>query len=175
MDIWQEIEAKVNSDSDVPGVKTSNKVCGLSLSVFTLSVGRWMLLVWANVSICISGNHIYLERTEESSTTTWGWVKITLRFESQITFIILWLSPKSLIFFSHQWLIQSWSPVDSLKRPSPRPLRSPPPHLEFGHPDPQPLATLEQSTPPPSVAAARGPARVSGEQRWPRKISERDI
>lgn len=37
MDIWQDIEAKVNSDNDVPVVKTSNKVGDLSLPIFKLN------------------------------------------------------------------------------------------------------------------------------------------
>lgn len=32
MDIWQEIEAKVNSEDEVPVVKTSNKVSEISKS-----------------------------------------------------------------------------------------------------------------------------------------------
>lgn len=32
-DIWQEIEAKVNSEDEVPVVKTSNKVGDLCLSI----------------------------------------------------------------------------------------------------------------------------------------------
>lgn len=42
MDIWQEIEAKVNSDNDVPIVKTSNKVGDSVLSfcqVQVMSIG----------------------------------------------------------------------------------------------------------------------------------------
>lgn len=43
MDIWQEIEAKVNSDKDVPVVKTSNKVGDLCLSISKLNVCQLML------------------------------------------------------------------------------------------------------------------------------------
>lgn len=45
MDIWQDIEAKVNSDNDVPVVKTSNKVSDLCVSIFKLNVCQLMLLV----------------------------------------------------------------------------------------------------------------------------------
>lgn len=70
MDIWQEIEAKVKSDNDVPVVKTSNKVGDLCVSIFKLNVSQLMMLVGAKSDICISGNHVHLERTQESSTTT---------------------------------------------------------------------------------------------------------
>lgn len=74
-----------------------------------------------------------------------------------------------IFFFFPQSLTPSWSPAISQNRPWP------PSHLEFGPPGLPPHETLEQSTPPPNVAAAQGPARVSGEQPWHRTISEKDI
>lgn len=38
MEIWEEIEARVNSDNDVPISKTSNKVCEIDLFVLLLTV-----------------------------------------------------------------------------------------------------------------------------------------
>ena len=52
MDIWEEIEAKVNSDNDVPVIKTSNKVGDLCLSVFKLNVCQLMLCVC--MFVCLS-------------------------------------------------------------------------------------------------------------------------
>lgn len=66
MDIWEETEAKVNSDNDVPVNNSSNKV---GFSIFKLNC--W-LIVCDKFDICISGSHINLERTLESSTTTRG-------------------------------------------------------------------------------------------------------
>lgn len=70
MDIWQDIEAKVNSDNDVPVVKTSNKVGDLSLPIFELNACHVRRVNVGCFITCISGNHVYLERTQESSTTT---------------------------------------------------------------------------------------------------------
>lgn len=37
MDIWEEIEVKVNSENDVPPVKTSNKVGGSKKNCYCVS------------------------------------------------------------------------------------------------------------------------------------------
>lgn len=68
MDIWEEIETKVNSENDLPVVKTLNKVGGSNKYCKCVSD----CVVWATVDVCISGNHIYSEGAHESSKATWG-------------------------------------------------------------------------------------------------------
>lgn len=72
MEVWEEIEAKVNSGNDVPVVKTSNKVsdCFFFCSFVLFFLTKFMVINLTKSGICISGNHIYFERTEESSVPT---------------------------------------------------------------------------------------------------------
>lgn len=69
MDLWEEIETKVNSEIDLPVLKTPNKVCGSNKESKCVLA---CVVVWATVDVCISGNYIYSEGAYESSTETRG-------------------------------------------------------------------------------------------------------
>lgn len=60
VDIWQEIEAKVNSDDEGPVVKTSNKVGDLCLSI---SKSNQHQAVWVFFSSC---EHLYFRKSRLS-------------------------------------------------------------------------------------------------------------
>lgn len=67
MDIWEEIETKVNSGSDLSVVKTPNKVGGSSRYCKCVS---GCVVVLTTVDVCISGNLFYSEGAHESSKAT---------------------------------------------------------------------------------------------------------
>lgn len=45
MDVWEEVDSKINSDNDVPVVKTSNKVGDEFLCNFKLNICQLLLCV----------------------------------------------------------------------------------------------------------------------------------
>lgn len=65
-DVWEEIEAKINAENEVPILKTSNKV---SLQTLSYSEQKSQDLMGAQLKLSLfhlTGNYLHSERAEES-------------------------------------------------------------------------------------------------------------
>lgn len=63
-EVWEEIEAKINAENEVPLLKTSNKVLLQLLFLVKMHNSRQMCKLPV---LLVAGNYLHLERAEEGS------------------------------------------------------------------------------------------------------------